>query len=153
MKSEKTVWDYFYVAIQGLLFLTYALVPSEFLSFHLPTPITYLGLLLSICGLGTCGLALLQLNKNLSPFPTPLRDGQLVTHGMYRLARHPIYTGLLLLFFGYALFSSSGLRLLLSLGLGILFHFKSSYEERLLTQKFPAYSEYQEEVGRFSPWW
>lgn len=151
MSSKRTNWDYFYVGIQGLLFVLYALTSPGF-EFDLPPVISFLSLLIGLTGLCTCGLALLQLNKNLSPFPTPLRDGELVTHGVYRLARHPIYTGLLLLTLGLALFSGSGFRLLITLGLLLLFYFKSSYEERLLTQKFPEYSNYQEQVGRFMPW-
>lgn len=148
MTSSK---DYLFVGIQFLLFAAYAFDLSV-LSFSRPEVIGYLGLLLAIAGVCTGVLALLQLSNSFSPFPTPVAHGQLVTTGMFRLARHPIYTSLLLGAFGFALYSGSGYRLLVGLALLVLFYFKSSYEEKLLSQRFPDYANYQKVVGRFLRW-
>jgi protein-S-isoprenylcysteine O-methyltransferase Ste14 len=96
-------------------------------------------------------LALLQLNRNLSPFPTPKQNGQLVTNGLYHWMRHPIYTGILLVSYGYAIYSSSWLRLIVACVLLILFYLKSSYEEKLLSKKFSDYTAYQKRTARFFP--
>ncbi len=43
------------------------------------------------------------LGKNLTPFPQPRAGGELVEHGPFRYARHPIYGGGILFFVGLAL--------------------------------------------------
>jgi len=143
--------DYVFVGIQFALFGAYAL---EFpaLSFSRPSVFGYVGLFLALSGVGTGVLALLQLNTSLSPFPTPVANGELVTTGVFALARHPIYTSLLLAAFGYALYLGSGYRMLIGLALLVLFYFKSSYEESLLSARYPGYAEYRKRVGRFTPW-
>ena len=52
-----------------------------------------LGLGVLIVGgvMGTGGM--LTLGSNLTAFPKPIEGGALVTKGMYRVVRHPIYTG------------------------------------------------------------
>lgn len=150
MPDSKTN-DYLFVGIQLLLFGAYALeVPA--LSFSRPTVLGYLGLLLAISGVCTGVLALIQLNTNLSPFPTPVANGELVTTGVFALARHPIYTSLLMAAFGYALYLGAGYRMLVGLSLLVLFYFKSSYEEQLLGERYPNYAEYRKRVGRFLRW-
>jgi protein-S-isoprenylcysteine O-methyltransferase Ste14 len=142
--------DYLFVGIQFLLFGAYAL---EFpaLGFGRPSVLGYVGLFFALSGVGTGVLALLQLNTSLSPFPTPVANGALVTTGVFAFARHPIYASLLMAAFGYALYSGSGYRLLVGVALLVLFYFKSSYEERLLSAHYPDYAEYRKRVGRFIP--
>lgn len=142
--------DYLFVGTQFLLFLAYAWTLSWW-QLTLPWWSQQLGLAVAITGLCTCGLALLQLKTSLSPFPTPVRHGQLATNGVFALARHPIYTGIILFAFGYGVYSGSGYRLLLALCLLVLFNFKAAYEEELLTQHYTGYEAYKKKVGRFTP--
>lgn len=142
--------DYLFVLTQFLLFLAYVFDVAA-LGFPLPDVLGYFGLFLALAGLCTCGLALLQLNKNLSPFPTPVRAGELVTNGVYAYARHPIYSGILLFGLGYGLYLGSGYKLLITAALLVLFYFKSSYEERLLAERYKNYPAYRQRVGRFGP--
>ena len=145
LKSKK---DYLFVGIQIILFVTYIL-PIHLISIHLPEWLRYSGLV--VVGLGVVlGLAaLLQLNTKLSPFPTPLASSTLITNSAFAVARHPIYTALISSGFGYAIFGESLYKLLIILSLSILFYFKSKYEERLLSQKFPAYLDYKKRTRRF----
>ncbi|MFT4685053.1 MAG: protein-S-isoprenylcysteine O-methyltransferase Ste14 [Neolewinella sp.] len=150
MSASKTK-DYLFVGIQLLLFVAYAF---EFpaLSFSRPDIFGYLGLLLSVGGLCTGVLALFQMKTSFSPFPTPITAGELVITGMFGWARHPIYSSILLGAFGFALYTGSGYRVLIGFSLGVLFYFKSSYEEQLLSARYPGYQDYQKEVGRFFRW-
>lgn len=110
-----------------------------------------ISLLVSIIGFLILVLALLQLNKNLSPFPTPKDKAVLVQNGLYKYARHPIYSGIILLFFGYSIYQDSVYKLGISILLLLLFHFKTQYEEQLLQQKFKDYNAYKSKTGKFFP--
>lgn len=109
------------------------------------------GLWIAILGGLIIILALLQLNKNLSPFPTPKDKSVLLQNGLYKYMRHPIYTGIILLFSGYSVYQNSVYKLFISLILVILFYLKSNYEEQRLEQKFSDYKRYRSKTGRFFP--
>nr|WP_315147284.1 methyltransferase [uncultured Flavobacterium sp.] len=93
----------------------------------------------------------MKLNKNLSPFPTPKNNVTLLENGLYKYARHPIYTGIILLVIGFSVYQNSWYKLLISLLLIILFYLKSTYEEERLEQKFPDYKNYKTKTRRFFP--
>jgi protein-S-isoprenylcysteine O-methyltransferase Ste14 len=97
-------------------------------------------------------LALLQLKKNLSPFPTPKETTTLLQNELYKYSRHSIYTGIIILFTGYSVYQNSFYKLGISLLLMLLFYFKSNYEELRLEQKFPDYKLYRNKTGKFFPW-
>jgi protein-S-isoprenylcysteine O-methyltransferase Ste14 len=142
--------DIIYVTIQFILFLVYVILPSTGY-FNFPSILIYLGLIIFSIGLIILTLALLQLNKNLSPFPAPKTNGQLLSNGVYKWMRHPIYSGIILFTFGYAIYSKNEYRLMISVALFALFYFKSKYEEELLQNKFPTYNSYQQITSRFFP--
>ncbi|WP_081212186.1 methyltransferase family protein [Salegentibacter sediminis] len=142
--------DIAYVGLQLTLFLSF-LLDISLLNFRLPVWIDYLLLPLIFLGAGVVIIALLQLKTNLSIFPSPLNGSQLITHGLFKYIRHPIYSGILLTAFSLAFYLGSGYKLLIAFLLLILFYFKSSYEEKLLLQKFPEYRDYMKRSGRFWP--
>jgi len=144
-KSKK---DYLFVTIQFALFVIY-IIPISLTTINLPEWLRYAGLF--IIGIGSIlgVVALLQLNTKLSPFPTPVAQSKLITNGAFAIARHPIYTTVLTVTLGYAIFSVSVFKVLVGVALLILFYFKSKYEETLLLQKFPAYKDYKQQTRRF----
>lgn len=146
---NKTFKDYLFVGIQFLLFVLY--VFDFNVRFTTEKLIHYVALLVSVFGLVLMLLAVLQLKYNLTIFPTPKSNGSLVTNGIYRFSRHPIYSGILFLFFGYSIFIGSWYKLVISLALLVLFYFKSRYEEQQLQRKFSSYKTYRKNVGRFFP--
>jgi len=116
-----------------------------------PDWIWVLGIGLAIIGIIVTIIAALQLNTNLTPFPSPKKDGSLIREGLYAYIRHPIYTGILLAFVGYALFSESSTRLVITALLWLLFYFKTRFEEKQLLSQFAEYEEYRKKAGRFFP--
>jgi protein-S-isoprenylcysteine O-methyltransferase Ste14 len=80
------------------------------------------------------------------------RDHELIRTGPYRIVRHPIYTGLLVMCLGTAIVIGE-LRVVPSLLLvSIGFWIKLSQEEQLLVRHFPdAYPVYQREVKALVP--
>lgn len=143
--------DYWYVGVQLVLFALYVL-PIGFYSIEIPLWLYYVGIILCVIGaiLGT--VALLQQNTKLSPFPSPVASGTLLTTGAYAISRHPIYTSILSITLGYALVITSWYKVFICLLLVILFYFKSCYEETLLIAKYPDYQIYKAKVSRFLSW-
>ena len=142
--------DIFFVIIQLILFVVYLFRISK-INFAVPRWLQLIGLFLSIAGIIISLLSLLTLNKNLSPFPTPKPGAELIQSGIYKFIRHPIYSGILFITFGYSIFSENTLRLLIFFALLILFCFKAAYEEKLLEDKFSNYAVYKETTGIFLP--
>jgi protein-S-isoprenylcysteine O-methyltransferase Ste14 len=83
--------------------------------------------------------------------PSPRAGAALLTSGLYRRVRHPVYSGLLVWAFGMAIAAASGLHFMLFGLLWAFFHAKAAHEERLLAQKFSGYSEYAARTPRFFP--
>jgi len=146
---KKNYKDYWFVAIQFILFFCFIFELDR--SMNLSLTIQKIGLIIAVFGGIIITMALLQLNKNLSPFPTPKNNATLLENGLYKYSRHPIYTGIILLVIGFSVYQNSWYKLLISLFLIILFYLKSTYEEERLEQKFPDYKNYKTKTGRFFP--
>jgi protein-S-isoprenylcysteine O-methyltransferase Ste14 len=142
--------DIVYVGIQFLLFAVY-LFDVKKLRFELFEFIQFILLPFIVAGIAIILISLFQLNKNLSPFPSPKENSELITTGLFSKIRHPIYSGILLLAFSFALYQYSGFKILISFFLLILFYFKTGYEEKQLCLKFPEYQHYKMNTGRFFP--
>lgn len=145
-----TKQDIGFVGLQFLLFLAFA-YDVESIKILFPEIAFWLGVFLFVSGALITVIAVVQLNMNLSPFPSPLPGAKFIGNGIYKFIRHPIYTGLFSAFLGYAIISDSGYRIIISMLLLLLFYFKSKYEEKQLNLVFPQYSEYRKTTGRFFP--
>jgi len=150
MKLRKQ--DFLYVFVQFTLFALYTVDIIEW-KFNTSVWLRYSGVLLVILGGLTCCIAVLQLNTNLSPFPTPKRGSSLIHNGVFKYIRHPIYGGILIGLLGGALYFSSIYKMMIVLLLFVLFYFKSKYEEKRLTSAFTEYVNYRKTRGRFFPKW
>jgi protein-S-isoprenylcysteine O-methyltransferase Ste14 len=92
-----------------------------------------------------------DLREALTPFPHPRRDAPLIEQGAYRLARHPIYGGLVIGAVGWGLLTASALALALAAVLLAFFDLKSRREEAWLVDRFPAYEAYRRRTRRLIP--
>lgn len=114
--------------------------------------IVVIGVIL-LCIAAVCGIAgTLQLGRNLTPFPKPMAQGQLVQNGIYGWMRHPLYVAVFCAAMGWALVWQSCISLTFSAALGLFFNAKARTEERWLREHYPDYSEYEKRVRRFIPW-
>jgi protein-S-isoprenylcysteine O-methyltransferase Ste14 len=130
------------------------------LIFYPATSLNYgsLGLLVTIViavllalGVVILGLSFLALGKSLTAHPIPAKQGELVTDGLYKYARHPIYTGVLALGAGMTLAGGLFPHVLFFLALVILLNYKASFEEQLLRARYQGYASYAVKTGRFLP--
>ncbi len=144
-----------YVVVQAALLLMVALAP-----WLDPTrrdagwsiPALAAGAVLVLLGIVLAAAGLLALGRNLTPLPRPKEGAALVESGAYALVRHPIYTGIILGAFGWALAWRSPATLALAAVLLAFFDVKSRREERWLVEAFPRYADYQRRVKKLLPW-
>lgn len=109
------------------------------------------GAALLIAGVALAVMGAASLGENLTPYPKPRDGARLVTSGAYAIVRHPIYTALVAMAFGWGLASRRLPTLVAAFALLILFDFKSRREERWLVERFPEYAEYQRRVRKLIP--
>ena len=93
-----------------------------------------------------------SLGRWLTPFPQPLPKSQLRTGGAYALVRHPLYSGILFMAFGWSLYSNSVAGLAFDAMLFVFFDRKAAHEERWLAEKFSGYAAYRSRVKKLIPW-
>ncbi|MDB4459310.1 isoprenylcysteine carboxylmethyltransferase family protein [bacterium] len=81
------------------------------------------------------------------------RGKSLITSGVYRYVRHPLYASLISCFnFGLALFLNNWSFIIWAVVLHPLWHWNIKSEERLMASKFPdEYDGYCKITGRFLP--
>ena len=91
-------------------------------------------------------VAIKDLGRNLSPFPRPINNSNLVTTGIYRFTRHPMYYSLIFISFGVFITKLTLYYLFLSISLGLIIKFKIALEEQYLNNKFKNYLLYKNEV-------
>ena len=109
-----------------------------------------LGAALSLAGLAFAGWARVAIGRSWGMPMTRRENPELVTAGPYRLVRHPIYTGLILMWIGTALvypFAVVFCALMI-----VYMVFASLREERDMQQQFPdAYSAYKQRSKMLVP--
>ena len=91
-------------------------------------------------------IAIKDLGRNLSPFPRPINNSNLVTIGIYRFTRHPMYYSLIFISVGVFITKLSIYYLFLSISLALIIKLKISLEEQYLKNKFKNYLFYKNEV-------
>jgi protein-S-isoprenylcysteine O-methyltransferase Ste14 len=100
-----------------------------------------LGVLLVVAGATGLG-------SSLTPFPAPRAEGDLITTGIYRRVRHPMYGGGILFALGWSILTGSAAGLVLTAGLVLFFELKSRREERWLLHRYAGYAEYRRRTPR-----
>lgn len=104
-----------------------------------------------LAGVGLAGAAGLRLGPALTPLPIPKNGADLVTSGLYRWVRHPIYTGVLLAAVGLVIWGASLAHIIGLLALYAVLFAKSVGEEKMLAQRHEGYAEYALTTGRLVP--
>ena len=138
-----------------LVFLQFFIISIHFFQLELlpqkqivqVSPLSYLtGILIIIFSLIIMLVAIKDLGRNLSPFPRPKINTNLVTSGIYRFTRHPMYYSLIFISFGVFMIKLSIYHLFLTISLALIIKFKIILEEQYLNNKFKNYLLYKNEV-------
>ena len=111
------------------------------------SPFSYLmGILIVIIAFIIMLVSIKDLGRNLSPFPRPLNNSNLVTTGIYGFTRHPMYYSLIFISIGFFIIKLSIYHLFLTISLALIIKFKIALEEKYLINKFKNYLLYKNEV-------
>ena len=111
------------------------------------SPFSYfLGILIIIIAFIIMLVSIKDLGRNLSPFPRPINNSKLVTKGIYRFTRHPMYYSLIFISIGFFLIKLSIYYLFLTISLALIIKSKIALEEKYLMNKFKNYLFYKNEV-------
>jgi len=138
-----------------LVFLQFIIISLHFFQWEfLPqkqiiqaSPFSYfLGILIIIIAFIIMLVSIKDLGRNLSPFPRPIKNSNLVTKGIYRFTRHPMYYSLIFISFGVFITKLSMYYLFLSISMVLIIKFKIALEEQYLNNKFKNYFLYTSEV-------
>ena len=164
-RREKVVWSargprettLLLVSLTGLgvlplLYVATAIPRFAAYSFH---PIAaWLGLAFAIAALGMFQLTHRALGRNWSVSLDVRESHQLVTDGIYRKIRHPMYSAFWLWAIAQALLLPNWVAGFAGLvGFGTLYFGRVAREERMMLQTFgDSYREYMARTGRVFPW-
>ncbi len=145
------------VLLQGALLIGFVLLPVyRPASWAIDSPaLLYLrwGITAPV-GLGASVLiikGLLDLGRSLTPLPYPRENGLLVQSGVYGIVRHPLYSGLIFAALSWSVFQVSLSHLMATAILFAFFETKARKEEAWLTEKYPEYLKYQQQVKKLIP--
>ena len=138
-----------------LVFLQLLIIILHFIKFEFLTNLEiiqvssvfrYLGNLIIMISSFVMLISIKELGKNLSPFPKPIKNGNLITSGIYALMRHPMYYSLISISFGVFITKLSFYYLSLTICLVLVIKYKIILEEKHLNTKFKNYLLYKQKV-------
>ncbi len=121
--------------------------------YTMQSPMNVVGALIFIIGLVITVNAQMTLKRNYSSM-LRIREGhQLITHGIYKYVRHPVYTGTLLRTFAIPIYTTSLLGFLFAL-VGIpLFIYRIGVEEKMLIEEYgDEYLKYMKATSKLIPY-
>jgi protein-S-isoprenylcysteine O-methyltransferase Ste14 len=145
-----------------LVFIGQAIVPGLYLftpwlngaNYELPRALAWLGAVITAAGLWVFWRSHADLGKNWSVTLELQSDHRLVTHGVYRMVRHPMYSSFLLFGIGQALLLANWLAGPSALiAVALLCVFRVPREEAMMCEHFgQEYREYMQRSGSVVPW-
>ena len=152
-RTEKTV-----LALTSLVMiiipLLYIVSPwLNFANYNLPLPLHILGILLAPLTLWLFYRSHADLGRNWSVSLEVREKHELITNGVYKNIRHPMYSAIWLWCIIQALFLENYIAGLSGcIGFGLLYFFRVNREEKLMEEEFgEAYQDYKKRTYRLFP--
>jgi protein-S-isoprenylcysteine O-methyltransferase Ste14 len=149
LMSDK-VRSYVFVGLQFLLIALVIVTPGPSIVTW-PTAISVALSIVSYLALGVIAFSLLELGSARTALPIPTERAELVTRGLYKFSRHPIYAALIMGMAAIAVRDAKLGGMVAASLLVVVLYLKSSFEEKLLRARFSDYELYSRTTGRFFP--
>jgi protein-S-isoprenylcysteine O-methyltransferase Ste14 len=149
---RETAVSWAFVLVQLLLLGVIVLLPGGD-AWTTPDWLDIVAQILELAGIAILLIGLVNLGRSVTALPHPVPHGELKTGGLYRLVRHPVYTGVMALAVGAALGSGSVPKALAAAALIGWFMLKARWEETRLRAAYPGYDDYATRTPRFVPLW
>jgi protein-S-isoprenylcysteine O-methyltransferase Ste14 len=139
----------------GFFVVFYWLVRLRIGGYDIPAmnrPLALFGLLLVVLGAAVNIQGRFALGRNWGNQVIIYEDHSLVTEGMYRFVRHPLYASLIWMFLGASLVFHNWASLLATVLLFIPgMYYRVKQEEKALVARFSNYERYRNQTGMFFP--
>jgi protein-S-isoprenylcysteine O-methyltransferase Ste14 len=115
-------------------------------------PAAISGLMLLFLGTAINIMGRFSLGRNWGNQVIIYQDHKLVTGGVYRIVRHPLYVGLIWMFIGASLVFQNWATLAATVFIFLpAMFYRANLEEKILVAQFPGYVEYRNQTGMFFP--
>lgn len=148
--------SFWIIVVAAVLFLSASLYDFSVLHWKLYSGqgLYYLGIILFIAGYALRLTSRIMLHKQFSVFVALQKEHKLITTGIYKWVRHPIYTAGVISFIGFILITNSLLGLLMGIFLMLpALLYRIHVEEQMLIAHFgKEYVEYKKKVKALIPW-
>ena len=109
------------------------------------------GIIIMFIGIVIGIISIINFAQLITPNPVPLKDSHLITSGLYKYIRHPMYLSVMISILGCCIYFMSVISILSMFILFIFFVYKVRFEESILKEKYPSYIEYTKTTYRFIP--
>jgi protein-S-isoprenylcysteine O-methyltransferase Ste14 len=140
-------FDRWFIRLFAPVYMSQPIVAGlDAVRFHwssMPFATVYLGLALL-----ACGMAFIAWAMAVNPFAERTvrlqseRGQTTVTNGPYRIVRHPMYLGALMMFAATGLVLGSWWSIVIGLTLALLFVWRTAMEDRFLRRQLPGYQQF-----------
>jgi protein-S-isoprenylcysteine O-methyltransferase Ste14 len=112
------------------------------------------GTIVFLSGLILRVTAFITLGFGFRPVVSSARNETVIKKGVYRIIRHPSYTGMILIYVGLSLCLLNWVLLIISaMGFSALYIWRVHLEEKVLVSRFgKEYSDYQKKTRKFIPY-
>lgn len=140
--------------ILWLICLLFPLAPGLFapMRMEIPAAAAWIGYAMTMAALPMGYSVFRSIGRNITDTVETRSHHELITHGIYRFIRHPLYTTGFLLFFGLGLFAGLVPVLILSIIVLVTLYVRTFTEERFLIAQFgEQYIRYRARTGKFFP--
>lgn len=118
----------------------------------LPETVRWLGIGIGVLCVAGIYWLFSSIGSGITPVSATRREHKLVTNGIYRYVRHPLYTIGSSLFISFGMMADNWFIILLGTLAFIVMVIRTPKEEANLIEKFgDEYSEYMKQTGRFLP--
>lgn len=149
-KSKRSIIVHSSMIVLNIIYFLILYFKLGVLDFNNPIFII-VGTIMIVLGAALNISARLELKGNWSNEIKIYHEHALITSGIYKIVRHPLYASVILMMFGGSLAYANWLSIAPDIFILIPFYYQSKQEEIFLREEFVKYKDYEKNTGMFFP--